>query len=212
MSARNPKLSVRLIPEILHRLQGGEVVLLPTATTYALVGNASDMGAIARIRQLKQQSSSEPLALFARLDTIDRFARPNADARALIAKFPYPVTLVLPKTDEAPEGVTAGFDSLLVCCPDEFIYQLVGESPFPLACASASISSDLKATNCRAAVQLFGDRVSFIVDGGSSKYGRGGTMVDCTLDRPTILKYGPVSVDDLRPIVPNVELPSHMRK
>lgn len=38
------------------------------------------------------------------------------------------------------------------------------------------------------------------------------TLVDFTLDRPTILKYGPVSVDDLRPILPDIELPCHLRK
>lgn len=212
MSLSTTPSAIAAIPKILDVIQGGEVAIIPTATTYALVCDAYNPDAVARIHQLKRWRSPNPLAVFSTSDRVRSLAQVSDDAAKLLAQFPAPLTLVLPKTNQAPDAVTAGYGSLLVCCPDEFVRRLVEASSTVIACGSASWSSDLKATNYDAAVQLFGDSVPLIVDGGRSHYGRGGTMIDCTLERPTILKYGPLSFDDLRPIVPNVELPSHMRK
>ncbi|MFP4221612.1 MAG: L-threonylcarbamoyladenylate synthase [Phormidium sp.] len=203
---------VQAIPEILQLLEQGEVVIIPTATTYAFVCDGENAKAVARIHQLKRWSSPNPLAVFSTRDRLSPLAHINADADLLLQQFPAPLTLIVPKTDQAPAPVTAGYPSLLVCCPDEFVQKLVESTSLILAGGSASLSTDLKATTARSAMQLFEGEVPLIVDGGPSKYGRGGTMVDCTLDRPTILKYGPISFDDLRPLLPNIELPSHMRK
>lgn len=125
--------------------------------------------------------------------------------------FPYPVTMILPKKDTLPEIVSAGHRDIFIACPDRFIYDLILAVPFPIACGSAGYG-DMQATNAKGASQLFDNEVPLIIDGGKGKYSRSGTLIDFTLDRPTILKYGPVSVDDLRPILPDVELPSHLRK
>lgn len=62
------------------------------------------------------------------------------------------------------------------------------------------------------AVKFYGDKVDFIVDGGESKHGRSSTLVDFPVEVPTIMTYGTVSLDDLRPLMPQIVLPSHMMK
>lgn len=211
MSAKIIQQSEKATSEIIQRLQAGEVIILPCDTTYALVVNAKDDSAIQKIMDLKGWNSPQPLAIFTRKEKANEVAILNADAKQMMEHFPYPVTMVVPKQKTVSEKITAGFPNILVTCPDPFIYNLIDAVPFPMACASAKIG-DFIGNSAKAAMQLFGDRVSLIVDGGKSKYGRSATMIDFTVTVPTILKYGPVSVDDIRLILPDVELPSHLRK
>jgi L-threonylcarbamoyladenylate synthase len=206
----SPK-SSHLIPEIIQRLEAGEVFILPAATTYALVANANNPQAVSQIARLKRWKTSNPLAIFTRQEKAEEIMHLNRNIEIMMSHFPYPVTMIVPKKNSVLQEVTGGYQNLLVTCPDAFIYDLVGASPFPIACGSAG-RGEAKATSCQAAMQLFEGEVPLIVDGGKSKYGRSATLIDFTTKIPTIMKYGPVSVDDLRPLLPEVELPSHMRK
>jgi tRNA threonylcarbamoyl adenosine modification protein (Sua5/YciO/YrdC/YwlC family) len=203
--------SSQIILEIIQRLEAGEVIILPTATTYALVANANNPQAVSQVADLKHWRTSQPLALFTRKERAAEVMHLNRNIEMMMSHFPYPVTMIVPKKDSVLNEVTGGYQNLLVTCPDDFIYDLVAEVPFPLACGSAG-RGEARATSCKAAMQLFEGEVPLIVDGGQSKYGRSGTLIDFTTEIPAIMKYGPVSVDDLRPLLPEVELPSHMRK
>lgn len=205
------KKNSRIVPEIIQRLEAGEVIILPTATTYALVANANNPTAVAQIAHLKHWHTPHPLAIFTRKERAAEVMHLNRNIEIMMSHFPYPVTMIVPKKDSVLNEVTGGYQNLLVTCPDDFIYDLVAEVPFPPACESAG-RGEAKATSSQAARQLFEGEVPLIVDGGQSKYGRSGTLIDFTTKIPAIMKYGPVSVDDLRPLLPEIELPSHMRK
>jgi tRNA threonylcarbamoyl adenosine modification protein (Sua5/YciO/YrdC/YwlC family) len=205
------KTSWDVVPEISNRLQAGEVIILPTNTVYALVANGYDTEAVNRLRQIKAFPSPQPLAVFTRQERAEEVVEVNRAALQMMSHFPYPVTMIMPAKPTLIEGVTGGFKNVFVTCPDRFIYELVMEMSFPLVGTSAGFG-DVKVTNADLAVRLFGDKVPFIVDGGKSKYGRSGTVVDFTVEIPTIMTFGTVSVDDLRPLVPSIVLPSHMMK
>jgi tRNA A37 threonylcarbamoyladenosine synthetase subunit TsaC/SUA5/YrdC len=129
----------------------------------------------------------------------------------MMSHFPYPVTMIMSAKSTVSEAVTNGFKNVFVSCPDRFIYDLVMEMPFPMVGISAS-SMGTPVTNADLAVRFFDGKVPLIVDGGKSKYGRSGTIVDFTVEVPTIMTFGTVSVDDLRPLVPQIILASHMMK
>jgi L-threonylcarbamoyladenylate synthase len=212
MKTQTAQRSAALFPKIRQRLERGEVIILPTATTYALVANAYNDEAVAELARLKRWRLPQPKAILTRLDRADEVAILNDKARQMISHFPYPITMIVRAQPSVPESVTTGSKNLLVLCPDQFIYDLVGAIPFPMTCAPAGISSEFRATNFRGAMQMFEGDVPLIVDGGESEYARSGTLVDFTVEHPAVLRYGPVSSDDLRPFVPDIELPSHMRK
>lgn len=198
-------------PELVRRLEAGEVIIVPTDTTYAFIAHAFISKAVERIMALKRWKTPQPLGVFTCKEKAADLVVLNDDALRMMEHFPYPVTMILPKKDTLPEIVSAGYKNIFIACPDRFIYDLILAVPFPMACASTGYC-DQQATTAKAALQLFNNEVALIIDGGKGKYSRSGTLVDFTLDRPTILKYGPVSVDDLRPILPTIELPSHLRK
>ena len=205
------KLSQHLVPEIKNRLEAGEVIILPTDTVYALVANGYDTDAVTRLRQIKAFSSLQPLTVFTRKEKAKDVVVVNQAALEMMNHFPYPVTMVMLAQPTLSEAVTDGFKSVFVNCPDRFIYDLVIEMPFPMVGTSASFAGT-KVTNADLALRFFDNKVSLIVDGGKSKHGRSGTVVDFTVEIPTIMTYGTVSVDDLRPLIPQIILPSHMMK
>ncbi|MEC4988709.1 MAG: L-threonylcarbamoyladenylate synthase [Oscillatoria sp. PMC 1068.18] len=207
------KKSLDLVPEIIRLLEAGEVIILPTDHTYAFVAHAFNREGLSKIRTLKQWDTPSPLGIFTIQEKAEEVVVVTPASRRMMAEFPYPVTMIMRKQKQVLDELTGGFKNLLIICPDQFIYDLVEAVPFPMACASASISAEIvKVTTFDVAASVYDGKVPLIVDGGRCKYGRSGTLVDFTVEVPTILKYGPVSVDDLRPILPEIILPSHLMK
>lgn len=211
MNSQVVKLDRNLISEIKSRLQAGEVIILPTDTVYALVANGNDTEAVTRLRQIKNFTSPQPLGIFTRKEKAEQVVEVDRAALQMMSHFPYPVTMIMRAKPTVSKEVTNGFKNVFVTCPDKFIYDLVMEIPFPLVGTSAAFAG-IQATNANLAVKFYGDKIDFIVDGGESKHGRSGTLVDFTVEVPTIMTYGTVSVDDLRPLLPQIVLPSHMMK
>lgn len=206
------KKSPQLFPEIIQRLDSGEVIILHTDTTYALLAKAEDAAAVNHIFSIKQGVTPQPLALLTRPDLAEEFFVVDSYFKQFLEHFPYPVTLIVQPTENVPAAVSNGFKNIFAVCPDQYIYDLIGEAPFAIAGTSASFFGSEKATTIELALRFFDGKVSFAVDGGISKYGRSGTLIDLTVARPAMLTYGPVSYHDVLKIVPDLELPSHMRK
>lgn len=203
---------LKLIPQIKQELEAGKVVILPTDTVYILVANGLKSEAINKIYQLKKWNNPQPLILLTNEQKVDQFGVVNPDTKILIRQFPYPITLILPHRGNLPDSITAGYKTIFISCPNDLINLLIEDLPFPLVCATASLGADYKAKNFPTAMQLFGEQVSLIVDGGKCKYNNQNTKIDCSLSIPTILNFGVISFDDLRLILPTIELPSHLRK
>ena len=206
------KKSTNLFPEIIDRLDSGEAIILHTDTTYALIANAYNSDTINYIFDIKQGTTPQPMALFTREDRAPEFFKVDDYFKQFLAHFPYPVTLIVQPNENVPEAVSNGFKNIFAVCPDQFIYDLIGEAPFPIAATAASFFGGSRATTVELALRFFEGKVPYAVDGGTSKYGRSGTLIDLTVARPAMLTYGPVSYHDVMEIIPDLELPSHMRK
>ncbi len=200
-----------IVPTLREYLERGEVVLVPMDTVYGLVVNGRKEEAIAKLRALKNFGQDQPLGILTRGDRAGEVAMLNEPAKRMMSYFPYPVTMIVKAKPDLSTEITQGFANIFLSCPDRFIYNLVGAVPFPLVCATAKAGGE-PITNFEAAQRYFGDSIPLIVDGGRSHYGRRGTLIDFTLEHPTIMNFGPVSVDDLRPMIPDIILPSHLMK
>lgn len=212
MQTKVAERSKNIVPEIINRLENGEVIILPTATTYALVAHGNNPEALTKIPTLKYWDAPQPLSFFTRLEKASEIIEVNHFSRQMMAHFPYPVTMIVPAKKGLLPEITNGFKNIFVVCPDQFIYDLVDLVPFPMACAPANVYADLLITKAQSALEFYEGKVSLIVDGGVSQYSRSGTLIDFTLETPTIMRFGPVSFDDLRPIIPEIILSSHLMK
>ena len=62
-------------------------------------------------------------------------------------------------------------------------------------------------TAAAAAAEQLGDDVSIYLDGGPSPIGVASTVVDLTTEVPRVLRQGAVSLDRLREVIGELELP-----
>ncbi|AGF52480.1 slr0006 [Synechocystis sp. PCC 6803] len=205
------KLNSGAIPAIQSVLEQEAMVLLGLATTYVLVVNGASPRAVAQLRAFKQFDKDQPLGILTRGDRAMDVAKIPPAAKKLMGLFPLPITLIVEALPKLDPGITQGFRNIFIACPDAFVFDLVGAMPFPLVCATAKVGGE-PVTSFEAASRYFEGQVPLIGDGGRCRYARRGTLIDCTLPLPTIMNFGPISFDDLRPLIPEIILPSHLMK
>jgi L-threonylcarbamoyladenylate synthase len=112
LSADNPA----QIFQAAELLRSGRLVAFATETVYGLGANALSSEAVARIFEAKQRPSWDPLivhiASVSQLAQIARVPKELAPRILQLAStfWPGPLTLLLPRSAEIPDAVTAGRD------------------------------------------------------------------------------------------------------
>ncbi|MFY9719331.1 MAG: L-threonylcarbamoyladenylate synthase [Candidatus Cybelea sp.] len=198
----------RAIARAAQRLREGGVVAFPTETVYGLGALAFDAVAVARVFEIKQRPSFDPLIVHvadrAMLD--DVAAAIPAAAQLLIERFwPGPLTLVLSKRTVVPDLVTAGLRSVAVRMPSHPVARALIEAVgAPLAAPSANPFGRVSPTRADRVARLLGDRVDLILDGGPATYGLESTIVALE-PRPALLRPGAISAEEIEAVIGPLE-------
>jgi L-threonylcarbamoyladenylate synthase len=187
-------------------LRAGELVALPTETVYGLAANALDARAVAGIFAAKGRPAHNPIIVHvASLEMARRCVAdwPPAAGDLARAFWPGPLTLVLPRSREIPDIVTAGGSTVGVRWPSHpFIQAVIRECGFPLAAPSANPSNRISPTNAEHVRQGLGDKIALIIDGGQSQVGIESTVLDLTVSPPRVLRPGMIHEESLRAALP----------
>ena len=176
-------------------LRRGEVVGVPTDTVYGLAVDAAHVEAIQQLFELKERPVDRSIAvLVADLAGAESLVEFTAKARRLAERFwPGPLTIVAPRRPAAPAhlgtGVTIG-----VRLPDDAIMRAVAD-PAPLAVTSANLHGEPTPATADGLAELF-PTLGLIVDGGP-RPGASSTVVDMTTAAPTVLREGPISLEEI---------------
>jgi L-threonylcarbamoyladenylate synthase len=185
-------------------------VAFPTETVYGLGAHALDPAAVQRIFEAKGRPASDPLIVH--VATFDQLhglvAWVPARAEALAERFwPGPLTLVLPRSDEVPDLVTAGLETVAIRVPSHPVARALLESArMPVAAPSANLFSRPSPTRASHVLADLGGRIDMVLDGGPTEVGVESTVLDLSHDPPTILRPGAVSLEALREILPDVRV------
>lgn len=188
----------------------GETVVFPTETVYGLGADALNPDAVMKIFKAKNRPADNPLiAHISSLDMIPSLTRDfNPMAQKLAEAFmPGPITLILKKAPNVPDGVTAGLDTVGVRFPKNPIArELIARCNTPIAAPSANLSGSVSATSFSDVKrELFG-RVGGIIEGDDCEFGIESTVVDVTKDAPVILRPGSVTLEMLQTVFPDAIL------
>jgi L-threonylcarbamoyladenylate synthase len=126
-------------------LAQGELVAIPTETVYGLAADSRNERAVAAVFQVKERPYFDPLILHLPDRTwVERLAKPDAEqerlAAALIERFwPGPLTLLLPKSEEVSDLVTASLPTVAVRMPaNPVLRAILQRGGFPVAGPSAN--------------------------------------------------------------------------
>jgi len=187
----------------------GEIVAFPTETVYGLGGDATNPIAVSKIFEAKDRPSFNPLIVhIANFDQLYDVAVVYDDkVLELVNKFwPGPLTIVLPKKDTIPDIVTAGHETVAVRMPaNEIARKLIEFSGKPIAAPSANAFGFLSPTSAQHVEKQLGEKVSIILDGGTSNVGVESTIVEFTSDKIRILRPGGLAIESIEKTIGKVE-------
>ena len=194
------------IAEACRLLRDGHVVGMPTETVYGLAGDAYQDKAVARIFEVKNRPTFNPLIIHvASAQDAASLVEMSIEAQALMEVFwPGPLTLVLNRAKDCPVSLLAsgGLDTLAIRCPAHPVAgRLIQEYGRPLAAPSANRSMGISPTSADDVAVSLGDLVPLILDGGACEVGLESTILDLSGDVPVLLRPGGVLIEALEAIV-----------
>lgn len=192
---------MNILATAIKTLSAGNTVAFPTETVYGLGADCTNDDAVKQIFHLKQRPSFNPLIIHvANLEIARAYGIFNSTADHLAKTFwPGPLTLVLPLQPTAliSPYVTAGLSTIAIRCPHHPVaLELLSQYPAPIAAPSANKSGYISPTKYEHVYDEFGDTV-LIIPGDPSCIGLESTIVDCSEDRPAILRPGFISKTDI---------------
>jgi L-threonylcarbamoyladenylate synthase len=194
------------IAEACRLLKDGQVIGMPTETVYGLAADATRDDAIARIYEVKNRPTFNPLIIHvASAIQAMKLVEMTLEAYTLMELFwPGPLTLVLNRKQDCPISLlaSAGLDTLAIRCPAHPVAgRLIQEFGRPLAAPSANRSMEISPTSAEDVALSLGDRVPLILDGGYCEFGLESTILDLSGNIPILLRPGSILFESLQAIV-----------
>lgn len=185
-------------------IQEGKLVAFPTETVYGLGADAFNPMAVAKIFELKERPSFDPLIVHIAdvADIAKLSVCYDEKVNQLTKRFwPGPLTIILPKTDNVPDIVTSGLPTVGIRMPDnEIALELIRQAGCPIAAPSANKFGRISPTTAsHVRKQLPG--VDYILDGGSTKVGIESTIISITDKGFRILRNGYITREDLEKVL-----------
>ena len=118
----------------------------------------------------------------------------------LVEQFwPGPLTVILPAAKSVPLKITAGTRKVGVRCPAAgFATRLVKRFGYPITATSANRSGLPSAITAEEVREQLDEAVDALIDGGSLPSRGGSTLIDLTVDPPSLLREGPISFETLQ--------------
>lgn len=205
-----------LIDEGAKFIRAGKLVAFPTETVYGLGANGLDEAAVEKIFIAKGRPQDNPLILHvSSLEEVKPLVKEiSKEAELLMKEFwPGPLTLLFKKSTLVPMIITAGLDTVAIRMPNHPIaIELIKSSGVPIAAPSANTSGKPSPTSAEHVIEDLYGKIHMIMDGGTTGVGLESTVLDLTVETPTILRPGGITLEDLKEILPDVELDAAMIK
>lgn len=194
LATDTPALFEEAVDRAAALLRSGKVVALPTETVYGLAANALNPAAVAEVFRVKGRPAANPLIVHVADVEMARAcaaAWPSSAVRLGNAFWPGPLTVVVPRSAQIPDIVTAGGETVAIRWPSHpFIQAVIKRCGFPLAAPSANSSNRLSPTTPGHVLKDLGLKIPLIIDGGPSNVGIESTVVDLTAAPPRLLRPG----------------------
>jgi L-threonylcarbamoyladenylate synthase len=199
----NDKPEASLIRYAADQIRAGEVLGMPTDTFYGLAADPFNLRAVDRVYEIKSRSRYKPLSLLIEsVEQAEEMARPLPEEfEALARKFwPGPLTIIVKASSRLPLKVTANTGNVALRIPNSRIpLAVVQAAQIPITATSANLSGEAECTTALAVRDQLKDRISIIVDGGTSPREVPSTIVDLTDEdaRWRILREGAIPSQEI---------------
>lgn len=185
-------------------LKSGGLVAMPTETVYGLAANALDPAAVASIFAAKERPYWDPLIVHVSSDSmLARVAGTvSPTAQKLAAAFwPGPLTMLLPRSLDIGDNVTAGRPLVGVRWPNHPIAQaLITAADLPLAAPSANRFGHISPSIADHVFADLNGRIDAVLDAGPTDIGIESTVLDPNTLPILIYRQGSISAAEVERI------------
>ncbi len=197
--------------QAVNLLKSGEVVAFPTETVYGLGAIATEDEAVKKIYIAKGRPSDNPLIVH--IGTKEELANyvehiPAIAQACINAFWPGPLTLILKaKPNLFPPSLTK-LPTVGFRMPDHPVaLELLQKLQLPVAAPSANRSGKPSPTKATHVMEDLQGHIAAVIDGGETGIGLESTVLDLTLEVPTILRPGGVTKEMLEAVIGQVNVP-----
>ena len=182
-------------------LRHGGIVAFPTETYYGLAVDPDCESAVDKLFAVKNRPIDKPLLLLiakiAQLNSIVQNIPPVY--RPLMKKYwPGPLTLIFPAGNLLNRQLTGNSGTVGIrISPHPIAWELVSRMGKPITGTSANISGLPPARSAREVVEMLGNRIDYVLDGGQTPGGLCSTIVCERQGKLTILRHGQIDVPEV---------------
>lgn len=191
-------------------LRAHDVVAIPTETVYGLAGSIHSEQALRKIFEVKKRPYFDPLIVHVEnsFEARKYVTEWPPIAEALTQHFwPGPLTVVLRKSPEVSDLITAGLERVGIRCPRHPVaLEVLKKLKSPLAAPSANLFGRTSPTQSSHVEKEFSGLVP-VLEGGSSEVGIESTVVLIDDVELAILRPGSILKADLESILLKNEIP-----
>jgi L-threonylcarbamoyladenylate synthase len=189
----------------IEALRGGGIVALPTDTVYGIAVALDTEGGIEALFAAKRRPPDKGIMLLlADAGQAPEIGQWPAAAAALAEAFwPGGLTLVVSQRPDVPlpAVLTGGAATIGLRVPDHPAPRALAAAVGPMPTTSANISGLPEALDATEILGQLGQSVALVLDGGTAQGGPPSTIVDCSVERPVLLRSGPISREQVAAIL-----------
>ena len=182
----------------------GLLVVLPTDTVYGVGVDAFDADGVQRLLDAKGRGRDmPPPVLISATTTLDALATDLPGwAQSLTEQYwPGPLTIVCRQQPSLRWDLGETRGTVAVRMPDDqAALDLLGRTG-PLAVSSANMTGEPAAADADEAERMLGESVEVILDDGPRAASAASTIVDCTGNRPRVLREGAIGYWELKSVL-----------
>jgi len=182
----------------------GWVGVLPTDTVYGLVVSARDTTAVDALYTLKPREFKPGTLIAASVDQLVELGFKRRYLSVVEQYWPGPVSVVIPAGPELAY-MHLGKGSFPVRIPNHPELISLLEKTGPLLTTSANRPDEPTVTTITEAIEIFGDQVSFYVDGGDMSGRPPSTILRVVDDAVEVLRQGAVHINEKGEVVSDKE-------
>lgn len=205
---RNEQVRELVLKEAGRVIGDGGLIVMPTDTVYGIAADAFSARAVASLLAAKGRGRDMPPPVLVQgRDTLLALSA-GADERvmALVSAFwPGPLTVICHAQPMLDWDLGDTWGTVALRMPDDPDALALLAETGPLAVSSANSHGEPPAETASAAESMLGDSVDLYLDGGPRSGQASSTIVDMTANPPRIVREGPIGLDRLQEVVPDLE-------
>lgn len=197
------------IKKAVKSLHDGGVIVCPSDCNLGLTVDPWNDDAVAETFIIKKRPATKPLTLFIKNPSDwKNYASVNEETAEIVEKlakafWPGPLNIILKKNANVPEKMVCGGDSVSISCMANPVLQhVIEEFKKPVAMTSANMAgqADGVLVDIQMAAEQVGDKVDYILKGGSQGTTKSSTIIDLSAT-PKVVRHGDITVEQLNQLV-----------